>query len=57
MLHLCVTVCDTIYAGAPVEGQSWHSIAQHRLTFVHMNCGRYTDDTQMTLALAQSLVS
>lgn len=46
-----------IFAGAPVEGRSWQSIAQHRLTFANMERGRYTDDTQMTLALAQSLVS
>lgn len=42
--------------GAPVEGQSWQGIAQQSLRFGQMQHGRYTDDTQMTIALAQSLV-
>lgn len=56
----CSTVCYTsvgTFVGAPVEGQSWQGIAQQRLTFGQMECGRFTDDTQMTIALAQSLVS
>ena len=57
MLHLPIYKSVRICAGAPVEGQSWQSIAQHRLNFGQMESGRYTDDTQMTLALAQSLVS
>lgn len=43
--------------GAPVEGLTWQHIAKERLLFRQMECGRYTDDTQMTIALAHSLVS
>ncbi|KAL3156858.1 hypothetical protein ABBQ38_001127 [Trebouxia sp. C0009 RCD-2024] len=42
--------------GAPVEGRTWQHIAEGRLQFGQMECGCYTDDTQMTIALAQSLV-
>ena len=44
-------------AGAPVEGHTWQDIAQQGFSFEQMEQGHYTDDTQMTLALAQSLVS
>ena len=44
-------------SGAPVEGWSWEHIADEQQHFQHMASGRYTDDTQMTLVLAKSLVS
>lgn len=49
------------YTGRADEGNPWNAIAESHaetggLAGWH-GVGRYTDDTQMTLALAQSLVS
>lgn len=54
-------ICAQLSAGRADEGKPWQAVAKaHADTgglASWIGVGRYTDDTQMSLALAQSLVN